>query len=149
MPWSGEKGELQGHWIGAGRCWEQTHPGFQPCLCRMECGGLEPFPGCPQGPWGVPAAQHWICQWDISREQRHQCPNICRNRGAPGLPAHPQEPHSQSDLKSHSLGRVWRFLLGVQGKTAHSWLCSLPTAQLLVGLNHFKSCFWMHLVGLS
>lgn len=47
-------------------------------------------------------------------------PKHLQNRGAPGLPAHPQEPHSQSDLKSHSLGRVWRFLLGVQGKTAHS-----------------------------
>lgn len=58
------------------------------------------FPKCPQGPWGVPAAQDWICQWDTSREQRHQCPNICRNWRAPGLPAHPQEPHWQPDLKS-------------------------------------------------
>lgn len=32
----------------------------------------------------------------------------------------PSGAHSQSDLKSHSLGRVWSFLLRVQGKTAHS-----------------------------
>lgn len=79
------------------------------------------------------------CQQDISREQRHRCPSIYRNRRAPSLPAHPQESHSKSDFKSHSLGRVWSFLLWVQGKTAHSWCCSLPRARQ--GLE--QGDFWM------
>lgn len=144
-----EREALQGQWIGAGRSWEQRHPGFQPCLyAGWSVGAWGLSQGVPKGPEVPQQLRIGICRWDISRERRHRCPNICRNRGAPGLPAHPQEPHSQSDLKSHSWGRAWSFLLRVQGKTAHSWLCSLPRAQLLVGLNHFKSCFcctwWAH-----
>lgn len=94
------------------------------------------------------------CQQDISREQRHQCPSIYRNREAPGLPAHPQESHSKSDLKSHSLGRVWSFFVSAR---KDSTFLTLQPAQssagsgagrLLDGITHCKSCFcctwWAH-----
>lgn len=71
-------------------------------LYRWSVGAWGLSQGVPKGPEVPQQLRIGICRWDISRERRHRCPNICRNRGAPGLPAHPQEPHSQSDLKSHS-----------------------------------------------
>lgn len=124
-------------------------------LCRMECVGLTPFPRCPQGPWGAPATQDW--DLPVAHLKETEAP----------MPKHLQEPRSpwpacspsgipKSDLKSHSLGRVWSFVLRVQGKTAQTFLTLQPApssagsgaGRLLDGLNHFKSCFcctwWAH-----
>lgn len=127
----GERGALQGQGTGVGRSWEQTQQISALSLWRMEC-GPEAFSKVSPSALKCPSSSgSGSCQWDISREQRHQCPNFYSNRGAPGLPAHPQESHSELDLKSHSSGRGWRALLSVQGKMAQSWLCSLPGARHL------------------
>lgn len=131
-----ERGALQGQWFGAGRSWEQRHKISALSLGRMECGGLRPFPRRPPVPRSATAARD---RDPASRTSRGNRGTDARNRRAPSLPAHPQESHSKSDFKSHSLGRVWSFLLWVQGKTAHSWCCSLPTARQ--GLE--QGDFWM------
>lgn len=87
--WGWEKLRAKTHKISALSMW------------RMECVGLRPFPKCPKCPEVPQQLRMGICQWDISGEQRHQCPNIYRNTGAPGLPAHLQESHSKSHLKCH------------------------------------------------
>lgn len=102
---------LQGHWIGAGRSWEQRHTRFQPCPCggwSVWTWGL--FQGVPKCSEVSQQLRIRICHLGHLEGTGHQCPNIYRSRGAPALPAHPQQCHSKSDLKSHSLGRVWSFL---------------------------------------
>lgn len=87
MLWSGDPGE---HCRDRGWGWQQLRAkpwdlraGFQPCLW----GGWSVWAwgrsqGVPKGPEVPQQLGIGICQWDISREQRHQCPNIYRNWAA-------------------------------------------------------------------
>lgn len=80
MPWSGEKGEhCRDSALRLGEAESKTCQISALSLEEWSVGAWGLSQGVPKGPEVPQQLRIGICQRDNSREQRHQCPNICRS----------------------------------------------------------------------